>query len=197
MAVAGVVSLPARIHQEKYHNITAAAAAMALPAVAAAILQRSQRSEQLLVPAANAATLAGNECDCPVCQCSTPELGGLQWFTGFIHHPEQPRRSRGSLPAAWYNAQRAMGEARSLFSLRVGVTVHGTIASRSVPNDRNVMYTCVRNSLISHTRSDKYIWSEPLEALHLILESLLSGCISSVLSYLRLLCTGEQLYTCL
>ena len=81
-----VVRDRARIHQEKYHNITAAAAAMALAAVAAAILQRSQRSEQLLVPAANAATLAGNECDCPVCQCSTPELGGLEWFTGFIHH---------------------------------------------------------------------------------------------------------------
>ena len=147
----------------------AAAAAMALAAVAAAVLQRSQRSEQLLVPPANAATLASNECDCPVCQCSTPELGGLQWFTGFIHHPERPRRSRGSLPAAWYNAQRTMGEARSLCSLRVVcVTVHGTIASQSVPNDRNVMYTCVRNSLISHTRSDTYIWSAPLEALDLI-----------------------------
>ena len=72
----GLVS--ARIHQEKYQNIVAAAAAMALAAVAAAVLQRSQRPEQLLVPAARAATLAGNESNHPVCHRSAPEMGGLQ-----------------------------------------------------------------------------------------------------------------------
>ena len=47
-------SVSARIHQEKYQNIVAAAAAMALAAVAAAVLQRSQRPEQLLLGARSA-----------------------------------------------------------------------------------------------------------------------------------------------
>ena len=165
----------ARIHQKKYHNIMAAAAAMALAAVAPAVLQRSQRPEQLLVPAARAATLASNECNRPVCHRSTPEMGGLQWFTGFLYHQERPRRSRGALPAAWCNAQRAMGVAHSLCSLIFFCgTLHGTVASLRVPKGRNVMYTCVRNTLISNTRSDTYIWSAPLEALDLTSKSLIT-----------------------
>ena len=108
---------------------------------------------------ARAATLASNESDNPVCHRSTPELGGLQWFTGLLYHHERPRLGRGSLTAAWCNAQRTIGEAGSLWSLHVVcVIVHDTVASLSVLNDINVLYTCIRDTLISHTRSDIYIW---------------------------------------
>ena len=127
-------------------------AALGLPSVATAAALDFQWSELLLSPAARAATFAGHESDHPVCHRSTPELGGLQWFTGLLYHHERARRSRGSLPVACGNAQRAMGEAGSLWSLCVVcVTVHDTVASLSVRNDRNELYERIRDILMSQT----------------------------------------------
>ena len=54
----------------------------------------------------------------------------------------------------------------------VCVTVLYTEASLRAPNDRNVLYERIRDTLISHKRYDTYIWSAPLEALDLTSESL-------------------------
>ena len=62
--------------------------------------------------------------------------GLLPWFIGLPGQYERPRRSRGSLPAAWCHAQRTMGEAGSLWSIVLFVSLcfipkrlcaHGTI----------------------------------------------------------------------
>ena len=50
--------------------------------------------------------------------------------------------------------------------------LHGTVGSLTVPNDRNVLYERIRDTLISHKRSDIYMSSAPISALHLTLESL-------------------------
>ena len=54
------------------------------------------------------------------------------------------------------------------------MTLHDTVASLSVLNDRNVLYTYIRDTLIttSHKRADTYIWSAPMSALHLTSKSL-------------------------
>ena len=74
-----------------------------------------------------ATTSAGSLRQPPVCHRSTPKLGGLQWFTGLLYHHERARRSHCSLPVAWCYAQRTIGEAGSLWSLRVVcLTLHDT-----------------------------------------------------------------------
>ena len=54
----------------------------------------------------------------------------------------------------------------------VCVTVLYTEESLAARNDRNVLYERIRDTLISHKRSETYIWSAPLEALDLTSESL-------------------------
>ena len=99
--------------------------------------------------------------------------GLLPWFIGLPGQSERPRRSRGSLPAAWCHAQRTMGEAGSLWSIVLFVSLcFYTEASLRARNDRNVLYERIRDTLISHKRYDTYIWSAPLEALDLTSESL-------------------------